>query len=74
MKTENSVSHTVFGMYLDGTTIVFWMNTIYIMMEQKSKRIVCEDQSQRRLKIFHSQCYILYLWYMLHVVIYMKGS
>ena len=30
-----------FEVYLDGKRIVFWKNTMYIMKEQKSKRIVC---------------------------------
>ena len=38
-----------FEMYLAGTTIVVWKTTFYIIKEQKRKRIVCEEQPQRRL-------------------------
>ena len=34
---------------LGGTTTVFQKNQIYVMKEQKKRRIVCEDQPQRRL-------------------------
>ena len=48
--SENSENFSIIlEMYLDGTITVFWKNQIYIMKEQKKKRIVCEDQSQRRL-------------------------